>query len=87
MEEDRKPSDERRSSESRLRRALLRFAIRAQDAMDLSDEVKRRIDERVRQLMREDIPTNPLESGDGPASEDVRNNCADTLQSEDFPPS
>ena len=86
--EDRKPSEERRSSESRLRRTLLRFAIRAQDAKDLTDEVNRRIQERILQLMREDLPTaNPPESGDGPTPENVRNNCADTFQSEDFPPS
>jgi hypothetical protein len=39
--EGRKPGDERRSIESRLRRSLIRLAIRAQDAKDLGDEMKR----------------------------------------------
>jgi hypothetical protein len=85
--EDRKPSDERRSSESRLRRTLLRFAIHAQDAKERADEVNRRIQERLRQLMREDLPTDPPEFGDGPTPENACNNCADTLQAEDLPPS
>jgi hypothetical protein len=84
--EDRKPSEERRSSESRIQRTLLRFAIHAQDAKDLADEVNRRIQERLRQLLREDIPADPPESSDRPTSKDVCNNCADTFQSEDSPP-
>jgi len=85
--EDRKPSEERRSSESRLRRTLLRFAIRAQDAKELAEEVNRRIQESIRRLMREDLPTNPPESDVDPISENACNNCADTLQPEALPPS
>jgi len=85
--EDRKPSEERRSSESRLRRTLLRFAIRAQDAKDLADEVNRRIQESIRRLVREDLPTtNSPESGDVLSSENASNNCAETLDLEGFPP-
>ena len=44
---------------------MLRVA-HAQDAKDLAEEVKKRIDERFRLLMREDLPADPLEGGDGP---------------------
>jgi hypothetical protein len=64
--EDHKPGDDRRSSESKLRRSLIQLAIRAQDAKDLAEEVKKRIDERFRLLMREALPTDPPEAGDGP---------------------
>jgi hypothetical protein len=64
--EDSKPGEERRSSDSRLRRSLIRLAIRAQDAKDLAQEVKMRIEERFRLLMREHLPTDPPQAGDGP---------------------
>ena len=44
---------------------MLRVA-HAQDAKDLAEEVKKRIGERFRLLMREDPFTDPLEAGDGP---------------------
>jgi hypothetical protein len=64
MKEDPKPRVERRSLDSRLRRLMIRDAIWFQDVNDRVEEVKRRIEERVRRLLGDEVPIDPPECED-----------------------